>query len=444
MDVKSFDCQPGAMIHEQGQCWMLPLPDPALAELLANPRGVCVSLYEDGARLGPNHARLPKLRAKGGGLFFIWRQHLYFSSSDNTDPVANGRIYRLVVELPEADEVMMPTVMHLGLSSSCNLTCRICRNEQNNQHLSDQSIDTVVTEIIPHLRELRLDVDGEPTVHKRNFRRVVETATRHNVSTFVCTNATLIDEELADFICTSSITRLQLSIDSPVSENLEWVRRGARYDDVVGGIRNLVRARTRHGNDDLHFVMHAALLGLNVGDLPDLVRLAHELGVESVSCMFGFIHSYMQPEWSVFWQQERHDRMIDEAAEVASQLGIRFLPWGRFSDQMKPPQAQAAAPSRVPCSQVYGWTYVDPKGNVYPCCISTAYALGNLHEQSFRDIWFGEKYQELRRTHNTSQPSNPKCAACYISGEWNKAVYQPYFAFDHWPAVEQRLGGVRG
>ena len=36
------------------------------------------------------------------------------------------------------------------------------------------------------------------------------------------------------------------------------------------------------------------------------------------------------------------------------------------------------------------------KGDVLPCCFSNE-VMGNVREQSFRDIWFGERYSDFRQ-----------------------------------------------
>lgn len=52
--------------------------------------------------------------------------------------------------------------------------------------------------------------------------------------------------------------------------------------------------------------------------------------------------------------------------------------------------------STIPC--YYGWlsTIVDPDGNVYPCCRCYK-PLGNIYENSFRDIWYGNLYTMFRK-----------------------------------------------
>lgn len=50
-------------------------------------------LTENGNPLGPAHASHSVIREKGGGAYSHWRNELWFSTSDGSDPRSNGRIY---------------------------------------------------------------------------------------------------------------------------------------------------------------------------------------------------------------------------------------------------------------------------------------------------------------------------------------------------------------
>jgi MoaA/NifB/PqqE/SkfB family radical SAM enzyme len=52
-------------------------------------------LLEDDRVLGPADCLHDDIRAQGLGRYSVWNQALYFSASDNSDPRANGRCYRL-------------------------------------------------------------------------------------------------------------------------------------------------------------------------------------------------------------------------------------------------------------------------------------------------------------------------------------------------------------
>lgn len=54
-------------------------------------------LCEDGRPLGPAHTPHQIIRDSGAGAFSHWRGGLYFSTSDNSSPLENGRAYSLLI-----------------------------------------------------------------------------------------------------------------------------------------------------------------------------------------------------------------------------------------------------------------------------------------------------------------------------------------------------------
>lgn len=75
---------------EQGHCFYAPLPSYLLSDLESSSS---LELFEDGRPLGPAHAPHDQMRSLGGGRFSHWGTHLFFTTSDNSDPRSNGRRY---------------------------------------------------------------------------------------------------------------------------------------------------------------------------------------------------------------------------------------------------------------------------------------------------------------------------------------------------------------
>jgi hypothetical protein len=89
--------EPTEMRHEIGKAWYVELPPgwQATADGVDHPRRSTAVLLEDGRPLGPAHAIHATIRESGGGAYSHWLGLLYFSSSDGSDPRANGREYVL-------------------------------------------------------------------------------------------------------------------------------------------------------------------------------------------------------------------------------------------------------------------------------------------------------------------------------------------------------------
>lgn len=93
---------PGPFAQEGEFGWVCRLGGLAEALLLASladtdalPRRSPLILCEDGRPLGPPHSLHAAIRESGGGAFSHWKDELYLSTPDGSDPNRNGRLYDL-------------------------------------------------------------------------------------------------------------------------------------------------------------------------------------------------------------------------------------------------------------------------------------------------------------------------------------------------------------
>ena len=79
-----------------------------------SPEASGLSIREDGRLLGASHTVHAAITTRGRGVYSHWGDSLYFSSSDNSDPRTNGRLY--VVRAPLAPGAIVSGVLGLGLA----------------------------------------------------------------------------------------------------------------------------------------------------------------------------------------------------------------------------------------------------------------------------------------------------------------------------------------
>jgi hypothetical protein len=89
---------PADMAVDQSLAVDAPLPVSSFfadgSDGIANPAFSNLRLFEDGQELGPPHSSHATIRAIGRGAYSHWTHKLWFSSSDGTSPMTNGRSYR--------------------------------------------------------------------------------------------------------------------------------------------------------------------------------------------------------------------------------------------------------------------------------------------------------------------------------------------------------------
>jgi len=80
----------GPFKRDDRHCHTIPLPPEWVSD--ASGRSA-ITLFEDGLPLGPAHVSHDDIRTLGKGRYSHWGEALYFSTSDDTDPNTNGRVY---------------------------------------------------------------------------------------------------------------------------------------------------------------------------------------------------------------------------------------------------------------------------------------------------------------------------------------------------------------
>lgn len=81
-------------------CYVAVLPDDAPpGDDVHDSDQSTLRLFEDGSEIGPAHALHADITRNGSGAFSHWGRQLYFSSSDRTDPRANGRRYTILYDV---------------------------------------------------------------------------------------------------------------------------------------------------------------------------------------------------------------------------------------------------------------------------------------------------------------------------------------------------------
>ena len=93
--ILTLDCK--AMRHNNMNCWRIELDSIASGDSEEKPFSSVLEFYEDYLSLGPRHALHDSIRKYGRGRFSHWGSTLFFSSSDNSDPTCNDRVYAIAL-----------------------------------------------------------------------------------------------------------------------------------------------------------------------------------------------------------------------------------------------------------------------------------------------------------------------------------------------------------
>jgi hypothetical protein len=86
----------GVYSNESGYCWYISLPEHASSsDSMKNPSVSTLQLFEDGKKMGPAHSGHDDIRKLGMGRYSHWGEGVLFSTTDNSNPNTNKKIYSI-------------------------------------------------------------------------------------------------------------------------------------------------------------------------------------------------------------------------------------------------------------------------------------------------------------------------------------------------------------
>lgn len=298
-----------------------------------------------------------------------------------------------------------PRMLDLVPSHRCNLRCVGCVHYDNEGpgDLSLGFFKSILKESAPWVVQYRFCSLGEPLMN-RDMPEILELAARAGVGCNLMTNGTLLTPELAEHLMVRArLDILTFSIDGATAETCERLRRGLKFDKLMGAVSSVVDAKRRHGVD--HPVIQANTIAMkdNIEELPDLVRLAGRSGIEDLNVHFLTVEGETGFASSMFDDPSRQKRIFDEAARVGQELGVVLHLPPDIDDET----------FRQRCYLPWDTLIIDTDGTARMCYFSWEESVGNVVEDGgIRAVWNNAIYQAVRGTIETRCPFYKYCAHC--------------------------------
>lgn len=257
----------------------------------------------------------------------------------------------------------MPVEYIVETTAKCNLYCPMCPRETHPQPKEDMTeaiFRRLVQESGRTAEHMMLIGLGEPLLDPAIFERV-EYCARHNISTLLSTNGTLLDEAASAQLLKTPLEHITLSFDGASKEAFEFYRKGARFERVRDNFVRFARMK-KEARAKMQVVVQMVRLERNAGEVDEFVR---------------------------FW---RNVPGVDQVRVKEDETNL-----------IRPDAGHEAADWKYPCHYLWrGPLYVKHNGDIYPCCQSymlDGHPIGNAGEQSLAAIWDSEEMQRMRRLH---------------------------------------------
>lgn len=173
-----------------------------------------------------------------------------------------------------------PRLIQVVITTSCNLNCIMCgkSNHDGKYVFSDEYFYDLV-QIMPYLQ--RLVLRGGEVFFYRNFDKLIDEAYKNNVVIEILTNGLLLNENnIRKFIKTNSV--LTFSIDSPIKETYEFIRRGANFDKLISNILLLNKIKEEM-NSNIKFNINMVVMRKNYREIFNMIDFAKKYNFQGLN-----------------------------------------------------------------------------------------------------------------------------------------------------------------
>lgn len=289
----------------------------------------------------------------------------------------------------------LPIALSFEPTTSCNLRCPECPSglrsfTRPTGMLEQELFKKTIDELKDTLVHLTFYFQGEPYLHPK-FLDMVAYASERGIYTATSTNAHYLKEETAKKTVLSGLSRLIISIDGTTQDTYEAYRIGGNLAKVIEGTKNILKWKKLLRSSTPHVVFQFLVVKPNEHQIPDVYRLARELGVDEVKLKTAQIYDYQNGSPLMPTQEKyaRYAKNPDGTYRIKNQLANSC--WKMWS------------------SCVVTWD-----GKVVPCCFDkdASHQLGNIQTTAFQTIWRSQPYQQFRKLLLHSRNSIEMCKNC--------------------------------
>ncbi|MFE9746907.1 radical SAM protein [Saccharothrix saharensis] len=327
----------------------------------------------------------------------------------------------------------LPGEVQVEVTGACNLRCRMCLVRyapglgRAEGALAYEDFRDLVAGL-PALTRVTLQGLGEPLLAP-HLLDMVRCAADRGIEVGFNTNGVLLDRRWARDLIGAGAGWVHVSLDGATAATYEDVRhsttfapRPGQFDRVVGNLRALLAERAAAGSARPVVKLVFVAMRRNVAELPDLVALAADLGVDELWVQ-NLSHSFSDTdpagryaairEYAARESLETDPAAGRDAFAVAREVAAaRGLP-------IRLPRVEEATPvdaDRPGCTWPWDSAYITHRGEVQPCCMvmgSDRATLGRLRDRTFADVWHGEAYQAFRAGLLDHRPAEV-CRGCAL------------------------------
>jgi len=290
----------------------------------------------------------------------------------------------------------MPISISFEPTTSCNLRCPECPSglrafSRPTGMLKKDFFRETIDQLSKDITYLVFYFQGEPYLNP-DFLNMVKYASSKKIYTATSTNAHYLTNEAAKKTIESGLDRLIISIDGTTQQVYQQYRVGGKLNKVLEGASNVVKWKKELRSRTPFIIFQFLVVRHNEHQIEEVKKLAKEIGVDDIWFKTAQVYDFENDPNSLIPTNEKYSR---------------------YKKNIKG-KMEFKGNNQNHCWRLWHDPVITWDGAVVPCCFDKdgKHQLGNLNEQSFKELWKNGTYNQFRNKILDSRQNIDICANC--------------------------------
>lgn len=304
-----------------------------------------------------------------------------------------------------------PRYIEVEPTTFCNFRCKMCELaywKEKSQNMGLPDFKKIIDQF-PKLWGMDITGIGSGFLNP-DFLKMIAYVKKKNKNTYLGFNDPFffIDKKAAEKLIDLGVDRITMSIDGATKKTYENIRIGSNWEQVIKNVKDFIALKKKKGTHFPELTFEYVILKENKDEVIPFIRLVKKLTKGETT------HILFTTALHVFDEIKDiatgvSNEFIEKTLEEGEKQGVRVI-WSTIN---RP---------KLHISQCLEWAmpFIFVDGTVTVCCAGNEAndrgyqrkaSLGNILKEDYRKIWYGPKYEALRKAILAGKVP-PACRGC--------------------------------